>query len=111
MEYLDTIQDFKLEEIKKILIKNSDPFKIILFGSRSTGNYHNNSDYDICVIKESNIELNTLEKKLYIDLHDTKEAVDLIVTSPENFDLAKNKQYSVFRVIYNQGEVIYERYR
>jgi hypothetical protein len=33
MEYLDTVQDFKLEEIKKILIKNSDPFKIILFGS------------------------------------------------------------------------------
>ena len=108
MEYLDTVQDFKLEEIKKILIKNSDPFKIILFGSRSTGKYHSHSDYDICVIKESNTDLNTLEKKLYIDLHDTKEAVDLILTSP---DLAKNKQYSVFRVIYNQGKIIYERHR
>ena len=61
MEYLDTVQDFKLEEIKKILIKNSDPFKIILFGSRSTGKYHSHSDYDICVIKESNTDLNTLE--------------------------------------------------
>ncbi|HRG45871.1 MAG TPA: nucleotidyltransferase domain-containing protein [Leptospiraceae bacterium] len=111
MEYLDTVQDFKLEEIKKILIKNSDPFKIILFGSRSTGKYHSHSDYDICVIKESNTDLNTLEKKLYIDLHDTKEAIDLILTSPENFDLAKNKQYSVFRVIYSQGKIIYERHR
>lgn len=111
MEYLDTIQDFKLEQIKKILIQKSDPFKIILFGSRSTGKSHKNSDYDICVIKESNTDLNTLEKKLYIDLHDTKEAVDLILTSPENFDLAKNKKYSVFRVIYDQGKIIYERHR
>lgn len=73
------------------------------------GTNKKDSDYDICLIKESTEDLNKLEKRLYVDLHITGEAIDLIVSSPERFEASKNSKYSIFKEIENSGKVIYER--
>ena len=41
-----------LNEITKRIVKEADPDKIILFGSRAKGEEKEESDYDICVLKE-----------------------------------------------------------
>lgn len=109
MEYFMETPSSKLQEIIRILVQCSDPLRIILFGSYANGTNKKDSDYDICVIKEPVIDLNSLEKKLFIDLHRTGEAVDLIVSSPERFLNSQEKKYSIFREIANKGKIVYER--
>ena len=41
-----------LNEITKRIVKEADPDKIILFGSRAKGEEKKESDYDICVLKK-----------------------------------------------------------
>ena len=39
--------------LAKTIAKNSNPEKIILFGSAARGDYHANSDIDLLIIKRS----------------------------------------------------------
>jgi len=40
--------------LAQTIVKNSNPEKIILFGSAARGDYHANSDIDLLIIKRSN---------------------------------------------------------
>jgi predicted nucleotidyltransferase len=46
-----------LEKTVNIIINTLDPEKIILFGSRARGDFDNESDYDIFILKEGIINL------------------------------------------------------
>ena len=44
------------EELKKvvdIIVRDFAPDKIILFGSRARGDFNNDSDYDLMILKEN----------------------------------------------------------
>ena len=64
--------------IQKI-IDTTKPFQVILFGSRARGNYRENSDIDLCVVKKNCSE--DLWNRLLISIHDdpyTLLGVDLV---------------------------------
>ena len=45
-------RDPVLRRIVEVIVREIDPDRIILFGSRARGDYKEDSDYDILVIKE-----------------------------------------------------------
>jgi predicted nucleotidyltransferase len=104
------IEQETIQKIIEIIVKEINPEKIIMFGSRAREDARDNSDYDICVIKEGiEHERNKYTKKLYIALHDVGEAIDLIVETPDRFPkLIEYKSY-IYRHIQKDGLIIYEK--
>jgi len=50
-EIYNLVKDPVLITIINQIVNIANPDKIILFGSRASGEYHSGSDYDICVLK------------------------------------------------------------
>lgn len=104
------IQDKTLDKIIDVIVEAVDPDKIILFGSRATGNYREDSDYDIFVLKSGINNERTFTYTINKALFNKKvfEAIDLIASNPEKFDKNKNDPFMVYKDIYEQGITIYE---
>ena len=100
-----------------VLLKPSDPYKIILFGSHAAGNPNKDSDIDIMVILDNNDVSKTyterLNKKIYIRnlLLDINRNFphDILVYSKEELKLIKNYGNYFIDEIEKKGKVIYEK--
>lgn len=78
--------------------------RIILFGSRSKGDFDKRSDYDIIVISKQNLDIrekheygNRIRKQL------SKIPIDIIVKTEEDINYYKDKIGSVVRIAISQG--------
>ena len=111
----DVLKDPILKRIVEIIVKELDPDKIILFGSRARGDYNEDSDYDILVLKrgikpeerrplQRKIRKTFWEKGIY-----PTTSVDVIVQSVEKFDELKNEVYMLYYAVVKEGIVIYEK--
>ena len=98
-----------LRYLVDILIREVDPDRIILFGSRGRGNNQERSDYDICVLKTGVAHRRKLAKQIYRLLYDIDVPVDIIVETPERFDQLKDNRFLIYKDIAKHGQVIYER--
>ena len=98
-----------INEIVKRIVKEINPDKIILFGSRATGKNAESSDYDICVLKKNIKHRGKVTQKIYHALFGVGVAVDVIVETPGKFNALKNKWFLVYREIARSGVVIYEK--
>ncbi|MEN6611761.1 MAG: nucleotidyltransferase domain-containing protein [Methanoregulaceae archaeon] len=58
-----------LSRIIDIIVRTLDPDTIILFGSRARGDAREDSDFDICVLKNGISERRSIAKKLYRALY------------------------------------------
>jgi uncharacterized protein len=106
-KFMNNEQEFV--ELIDAIISNFAPDKIILFGSRATGKYNENSDYDIMVLK-SNIEYKRkFTHELYKLLINKFIPVDFIVETPEKFDIIKENPFMIYHEIEQNGKVIYEK--
>jgi len=100
-----------------VLLKPSDPYKIILFGSHAAGNQNKGSDIDIMVILDNNDVSKTyterLNKKIYIRnlLLEINRNIplDILVYSKEELKLIKNYGNYFIDEIEKKGKVIYEK--
>ena len=100
-----------------ILLKPSDPYKIILFGSYAAGSPAEESDIDLMVILDNDDVAKTrkerIEKKLYVRslvLEVNRQfPLDILVYSKA--ELKKLKEYGNFFVdeAEQTGKVIYEK--
>ncbi len=99
----------EIQNITDIIIQSIQPDKIILFGSRVLENNKNTSDYDICILKSGLTKKRAITQELYKLLYKTKLAIDIIIETPENFLELKNIPYMIYRDIFNNGKVIYEK--
>ena len=94
---------------KKIvtLLKPINPDKIILFGSYVYGKPTENSDLDICIIKEK-VESKISEKrKVRKLLKDIAIAKDILIPSKSEFEFYKNEHGSVYMDIDKKGKVLW----
>jgi predicted nucleotidyltransferase len=110
-------------EIKTILndlidnLKDSDPCKIVLFGSYANGNETENSDIDLMVILDNNDVSKTYEerqnKKLFIRKLvreiNYRKALDILVYSKEELRKIKEHGNDFIDEIERTGIVIYEK--
>jgi predicted nucleotidyltransferase len=99
------------------VLKQADPYKIILFGSYAKETADENSDIDMLVILDNNdVSKNydeRLKKKLYINRlvrHiNYKIALDILVYSKEEYKIIKNHGNYFIDEIENSGKIIYEK--
>ena len=99
------------------LLKPSDPYKIILFGSHATGNSNEDSDIDIMVILDNYHVSKTFEERLNKKINinnlvieiNRKVPLDILVYSREEYNIVKNYNNYFFDEIEKTGKVIYEK--
>ena len=91
----------ELKKISDLIIKELNPERIILFGSRSKGHYSESSDYDLAI--DSN-KMSFRNKRKLI------EKIDSII-GLHSVDLVFLRDVDVkFRnIIFKTGKVVYER--
>jgi predicted nucleotidyltransferase len=96
-----------MQEIDQI-IKNYDPEKVILFGSRVKDNFNEDSDYDVLIIKDTKTRrLNRREEALK-DIY-LKVPIDLLILTPDEIEYLKMNESEFLHEIFDQGIVIYEK--
>ncbi len=110
-------KDPVLRRIVEVIVREIDPDKIILFGSRARGDCTEGSDYDILVLKkgvrpedrrrvEGKLLVEFLKARIYRDA-----VVDVIVQSPDKIEELKDVPYLVYYDAHREGVVIYEKER
>ena len=95
-----------LAQIKKAVHEVVPGAKVILFGSRVTGNIHEESDWDVLVLTKENPDLdlkNIIQDKLYALLRLTGAYVSPIITSEAEWE-NNARYYSLQKSI--EGETI-----
>ncbi len=108
-------RDPVLRRIVEVIVKEIDPDRIILFGSRARGDYKEDSDYDILVLKEGirpedrrklwgRISSALLKTELY-----SLAEIDVIVQSPRRFEELRERWDLVYYDIHREGITLYEK--
>ncbi|MDR2592929.1 MAG: nucleotidyltransferase domain-containing protein [Chitinispirillales bacterium] len=98
-------------------IKQSDPYRIILFGSHANGTATEDSDIDMVVILDNNDVAKTYqeraEKKLIINRLvrniNYMVALDILVYSREEYNIIKSDGNYFIDEIEKTGKVLYEK--
>lgn len=100
-------------KIVSLLVDKYQPEKVILFGSAAIGKASQGSDIDLVVIKKTS-------KRFYDRIGDVlnilwsgeetpKMGVDILVYTPEEFQLMSKDNYFVRDEILGKGRTVYER--
>jgi predicted nucleotidyltransferase len=98
-------------------LKQSNPYKIVLFGSFANGTENEDSDIDMLVILDNNDVAKTyqerLDKRLYINklVRDInyKIALDILVYSREEYNIIKSNGNYFIEEIEKTGITLYEK--
>jgi len=101
--------DSALSRIIDVVVRTLDPDTIILFGSRARGDAREDSDFDICVLKDGITKRRPLARKLYRALYGVGAPVELIVETPGVFLKNKDNPHLIYRDIARYGKIIYEK--
>lgn len=96
-----------LEEIIKRILNKISARKIILFGSRSREDYNEDSDYDLLVICDDNVDVKKISKEIYSQFVGINKGIDVIIR-PENYVKTTLEHVNSFvGAIVKEGKVIY----
>jgi predicted nucleotidyltransferase len=103
--------DAALSRIIDVIVRTFDPDTIILFGSRARGNAREDSDFDICILKEGISRRRTMARTLYRALYGVGVPVELIVDTPATLRKYKDNPHLIYHEIARDGKIIYEKPR
>ena len=98
----------QINEIIKLIEKNFNPQKIILFGSYANGTPTEESDLDLLIIKDSDLPARLQNRNVRKILSGLKVPVDVIVKTAEEFDSYKDIIGTISYPANKFGKVIYE---
>jgi predicted nucleotidyltransferase len=105
--------------VEKIVSRLSaiKPYKIVLLGSRATGNDHDDSDIDLLVILDSNNISQSYEEKMAKKISVRNQiaelsqnvAVDLVVYTKAEYRILEEANGSFFHDFARTGKTLYEK--
>jgi len=98
----------QIEEIKRRIVKNLKPQKIILFGSYANGTPTEESDLDLLIIMDSDLPTRIQQRKVRKMLSDLRIPVDVIVKTTKEFETYKDIIGTVIYPANKFGKVLYE---
>lgn len=100
----------ELDKLKKVIVKNYKPEKIILFGSLAWGKFGPDSDIDLMVVKKTKKNYWERAKEFSKNVDTNVDASkDIIIFTPEEIrKRIKLEDDFIKEVIYN-GKVVYEK--
>ena len=96
-----------LEELKNRILNVTNPVKIILFGSAARGDMKPDSDIDILVVLQDDIDCGQVLRKIYRNMIGLKAAVDVIAINESNLNLYGNEYGMVYYSAQKEGREIY----
>ena len=98
----------QINEIRKRIVRNFKPQKIILFGSYANGTPTEESDLDLLIIKDSDFPSRLQNRKVRKILSDLRVPIDVIVKTPEEFETYRDIIGTIIYPANKFGKVIYE---
>jgi len=102
------ISDKILLKVKERLVDDFHPEKIILFGSQARGTADERSDVDILVVCPFAGKRRHLMLEMDRALKGLGLARDIMVLTPEEFELDRHIPGTIARPAWKEGRVLYE---
>ncbi len=101
-------EDKIISEIVSSIVKDINPKLVYLFGSYAKGIANENSDIDLCIIKERVKSKKELIRKLRLKLWNCPRSLDLILMSEKDFNKRKDVWWTLQGQIAKNGKIVYE---
>ncbi len=99
-----------LDEVTRRLVDGFHPERIILFGSQARGTADDRSDADFLVITKLTASRRVLMLEMDRALRGLGLARDIVVLTPEEFELDREIPGTIARPASKEGKVLYERH-
>lgn len=103
------IEARQINEIVKRIAINYKPEKIILFGSYAQGNYSDESDLDLILIKDTNVPKHKRGIEVRRLFYGLPIPMDINIYTSSEFDNELSNQYSFLSSVISGSKVLYER--
>lgn len=97
----------QIDEIKRRIVENITPEKIILFGSYVDGNPTEDSDLDLLIVKDSHIPRYKRGREIRKYLRGLKIPVDLVVYTKDEIQKWSNVKTAFITTVMEKGKVLY----
>ena len=102
-----------LQSMVDIIVREADPEKIILFGSRARGDARPDSDVDLLIVESEpfSVQRSRIKEtaRLAMALARVEVCKDLLLYSREEFDTRKHWLNHVVGRVFREGKVLHER--
>jgi len=99
----------EVDRIVSLIAENYQPEKIILFGSGASGKFHQDSDIDLLVIKDTNESYRQRKRELAL-MCASYTPKDIFVLTPSELEKAiANNRFLLTEEILPKGKVVYEK--
>ncbi len=102
-----TLTEETLQEIIRRVVEVAHPERIILFGSAARGEMDSNSDVDLLVIRSGDFDHGGLEGDIYMNLIGVRQAVDVILATPEQVEQYRNTHCLIIAPALREGREVY----
>lgn len=93
------------------IVKQFNPEKIILFGSRSRGDAGEKSDVDLLIVCEFSGKRRALATAIDRSLRGLGMARDIVLLRPEEYERDKHIPGTIARPAFVEGTILYEKRR
>ena len=97
------------QEIVRYVREAASPSKIVLFGSRARGDGHEDSDYDLLVVKDQIESYSEEAHKIRVALMALPIFADVLLRTSEEDKRKQQLQIGLQRSVMEEGIVLYER--
>lgn len=97
-----------LEEVTRRLVQSFKPTRIILFGSQARGTADDRSDVDLLVICSVEGDRGDLALAMDRALRGLGLARDIVVLTPEEFEMDRHIPGTIARPAWREGKVLYD---
>lgn len=94
-----------LDELVRRIVEVARPDRIVLFGSAARGEMGPDSDLDVLVVKSGVEHRRRLAQDIYMNLSGV--GVDVIVLTPEDIEVQRDRVGSVVGPALDEGRVIH----
>lgn len=102
-------EDPLLTSITRTIVDALDPEQVVLFGSRARGDYHGDSDYDLMVVMESDLQPADRAAAVHDLFLRRHWSMDVVVYTPAEIARWSNSVGTIAYTAVHEGHVVYER--
>jgi uncharacterized protein len=103
------IKAHEINDIVKRIAAKFNPDKIILFGSYASGNFDDDSDIDLLIIKDSDLPRHRRSFDIQKYLIGSMIPIDILVYTMNEFEQEKTDEFSFISSAIKSSKVLYER--